>query len=272
MSSLTSQPHFRFVTGRHNPHAIRDRKFKCPMCVRTSKWQWDIKKHMRTVHKGRDGDVICLKENRATPFLHSTTLNSVIRSTSNSTGIISHSLFKNGIAKAKLTTTTDDDDDSSVVIGSDVTGNKKFKCYACPYRSNWKADLLRHIKKRHYVSLPSNSHVVVLGEEEAARTLADYESEHGVSVRKRMRSELDQETDEDIIEGKWSSCFLWICYFLWKRHFLFKVKFNWFYFWSQYQNNKIFQVQKYVQIEFFNVYWNNFPSKIEYSQWLKIWT
>lgn len=40
---------------------MSERKYKCSLCMRTSKWQWDIKKHMRTVHKGQHGDVLVLE-------------------------------------------------------------------------------------------------------------------------------------------------------------------------------------------------------------------
>ncbi len=222
MSSLISQPNFRFITGRHNPHAIRERKFKCPMSIRTSKWQWDIKKHMRTVHKGRDGDVIVLKERNYQASLNniinnnsnktnvetdakfnvskvSPTLNSSLRSIGTTVNPISNSLFKNSILQTKLTSNLNSvasSPDSQNSIGSDATGNKKFKCSSCPYRSNWKADLFRHIKKRHNIVFPTLNNIIILRPEVAAQTLSEYESLHGINIRKRIRLELDGNVSE----------------------------------------------------------------------------
>lgn len=78
-----------------------------------------------------------------------------------------------------------------VSIGSDSTGNKKFKCTICPYRSNWKADLFRHIRKRHGVLQPSIDNVIILSPEEAASSIGDYEQTHGIYIRKRSRIDLD---------------------------------------------------------------------------------
>lgn len=222
---------FRFFTNRQNAHVLKERKFKCSLCMRTSKWQWDIKKHLRTVHKGRVGDVITLKETCSTntngnsSFSSNSaniqpkanlnnslpvTLNSFIRNNNhngtvgNASGgrIISNSLFKNSILNAKAQQLSDDSTEpiystksslfaASSSIGSDATGNKKFKCKYCPYRSNWKADLLRHIKKRHNVAQPTLNNVVILGSDDAANTLAEYERVHGINIRKRSKMDIE---------------------------------------------------------------------------------
>ena len=74
---------------------------------------------------------------------------------------------------------------------SDPTGNKKFKCTVCPYRSNWKADLFRHLKKRHFVQTPQLENVIILDSDYAASSLEEYEQVHGIHVRKRSRTDLD---------------------------------------------------------------------------------
>ena len=230
---------FRFFTNRQNAaHVLKERKFKCSLCMRTSKWQWDIKKHLRTVHKGRVGDVITLKETSSTTngnssfssnFISSAiqpkaanlnhslpvTLNSFIRN-NNQNGtvgnasagrIISNSLFKNSILNAKAQQLSDEGSAEPVFasksslfaasssIGSDATGNKKFKCKYCPYRSNWKADLLRHIKKRHNVTQPTLNNVVILGSDDAANSLAEYERVHGINIRKRSKMDIEGVSD-----------------------------------------------------------------------------
>jgi cytochrome c-type biogenesis protein CcmH/NrfF len=80
-------------------------KFKCSLCSKTSSWQWDIRKHMREMHKNQICDLIVLDNNS-------------ISNNSNS-----------------QPTPTSFNNQS---ICTDATGNKKFKCTLCPYRSNWK--------------------------------------------------------------------------------------------------------------------------------------
>ena len=83
-------------------------KFKCSLCSKTSSWQWDIRKHMREMHKNQICDVIVLDNN----------------SISNN----------NNISNSQPTSTSFNNQS----ICTDATGNKKFKCTLCPYRSNWK--------------------------------------------------------------------------------------------------------------------------------------
>ena len=73
---------------------------------------------------------------------------------------------------------------------TDASGNKKFCCNLCPYRSNWKADMYRHLRKRHERVQPRNEDMRVMSAEEAANTLDAYERMHGVNVRKRARIDL----------------------------------------------------------------------------------
>jgi hypothetical protein len=82
-------------------------KFKCSLCSKTSSWQWDIRKHMREMHKNQICDVIVLDNN---------------------------SISNNNNSNSQPTSTSFNNQS----ICTDATGNKKFKCTLCPYRSNWK--------------------------------------------------------------------------------------------------------------------------------------
>jgi len=171
----------KFLARRRGKHALRERKFKCPLCPRTSKWQWDIRKHMRTVHRGEEEgvDVIVLKEKELVGVRRAGGMNEVA---------------KRPVSLADM--------NSSLSAGTDPTGNKKFQCSACPYRSNWKADLLRHLRKRHYIGQPAQENVIVLEAAYAADSLAEYEMAHGMHVRKRSRSELEPAFARDELDGK----------------------------------------------------------------------
>jgi len=135
---------------------IITKKFKCSLCIKTSDWQWDIRKHLREMHKNQQGaDVIVL----------------------------------NGIAATKCTESQANINLSSVC--ADSTGNKKFKCTQCPYRSNWKADLFRHLKKRHHVDEPQLKNITILDNEYASKSLEEYEQTHGINVKKRSRTDIN---------------------------------------------------------------------------------
>ena len=221
VSHTTHSPNFKFA----NRHAVREKKFKCSLCMRTSKWQWDIKKHIRTVHKNKSGDVIVLNSKEIATMNNSMNENgnqfqtkqslnqslpaSFNNNNQNSTNrVISNSLFRNSIINMKSQSSTPTA--ASVVangsvqaiqssnpsltcnsIGSDSTGNKKFKCTFCVYRSNWKADIFRHARKRHFVANPGQQHVIILSADVAANTLDEYERLHGVNIRKRSRIDMD---------------------------------------------------------------------------------
>ena len=164
----------KFLARRRSQHALRDKKFKCPLCARTSKWQWDIRKHMRTVHRGQEGGaVIILKEK------------DLVKSEQMDNEPVED------VNDEQQPTLKMNTQQNSLVGGTDHTGNKKFKCTSCPYRSNWKADLFRHLRKRHYVEAPDLDNVIILDENFAANSLAEYEQHHGVHIRKRSRTELD---------------------------------------------------------------------------------
>lgn len=237
-----SQPTFRFLNRRQNRHAIREKKFKCSLCTRTSKWQWDIKKHIRTVHKNKPGDVVVLNSREIinmnssmdnyARYHHSSNLNNSLPASLNHSmhnnnqhhqhhqhnnsinttasparlAGISNSLFRNSIINARSVQTAAPlppqlqpslvkpacpslSNIGNQSIGSDSTGNKKFKCTFCVYRSNWKADLFRHIRKRHHVTNPGIQHVIILAPHVAANTLEQYEQMHGINIRKRSRLE-----------------------------------------------------------------------------------
>lgn len=197
---------FKFALTRH---AIRERKYKCSLCMRTSKWQWDIKKHMRTVHKGQEGDVIVLDEKDIVHNNHHKHLqaymlaNGAAYKPATTTAAFAtnngqYASSSPGVAKNNAPVKTNPNIPASLnqssSIGSDTTGNKKFCCTLCPYRSNWKADIYRHLRKRHHRPDPKLEDVIVLSADEAANTLEEYERLHGINIRKRSRLDANDVT------------------------------------------------------------------------------
>jgi len=240
--NASSLANLRLLARKRTQHALRERKFKCSLCNRTSKWQWDIRKHLRTVHRGQlGGDVIVLREIEIPKkFNHHESSTSPIKSIQNQNNYLSHNnkfqisngvnniiqqqrtafnrILNGGETNALSSSQANALQRSKILISqkqsqfnsnqqktnqipviaspviptcSDPTGNKKFKCTVCPYRSNWKADLFRHLKKRHFVNQPQLENVIILDSEYAASSLEEYEQVHGINVRKRSRTDLD---------------------------------------------------------------------------------
>ena len=186
--------------GVGGKHSARERKYKCSLCNRTSKWQWDIRKHLRTVHKEAIGDVVVINDKALIKKLtENPSYSRTLALMNPDSPPVSHhqQIVTNNESMASPPQSTHQQQIASslhsnyVSIGSDSTGNKKFKCTICPYRSNWKADLFRHIRKRHGVVQPSIDDVIILTPEEAAMSIGDYEQTHGIYIRKRSRIDLE---------------------------------------------------------------------------------
>lgn len=162
---MTNQQQERFLAQKRTHTALRERKYKCSLCDRTSEWQWDIRKHLRTIHRDQPGAdlIVITPEEQQENNLD----------------------YNSQMAKAPII--------SSLINAtcSDQSGTKKFQCTQCPYRSNWKADLFRHLRKRHHVQQPQQSNIIVLSTDYAASSLEEYEQVHGINVRKRTRTDLE---------------------------------------------------------------------------------
>jgi len=217
----SSMANLRILARKRTQHALRERKFKCSLCNRTSKWQWDIRKHLRTVHRGQlGGDVIIIREMVINGKKHSQQIHQYSQQPKSQQifqsikpKLISQSLFGTNSNMNSLLSSKQSSQfqqlpqqkshhqasmtQSPIIVSSlqatcsDPTGNKKFKCTVCPYRSNWKADLFRHLRKRHYVQQPQLENVIILDSDYAANSLEEYEQVHGIHVRKRSRTDLD---------------------------------------------------------------------------------
>lgn len=184
----------KFLARRRSQHALRERKFKCPLCPRTSKWQWDIRKHMRTVHRGQDTEreVVILKEKDLVKRLQGSNGHHLdLDQIKSKCAILNNRSFNVASATAEM-------DQPGSPSDTDPTGNKRFKCTACPYRSNWKTDLFRHLRNSHAIQTPKSSHIIELDTQVAAHTLNEYESTHGIHTMHRKRSRTDPNDSSNI--------------------------------------------------------------------------
>ena len=140
------------------------RPYKCSLCGRRSNWKWDLNNHLRDKHRAEDGArVITLNENEAKatlehymkfelPVLLGTAIKGEVLKTVKETGYT-----------VKVET---------VEPPPPSKGSfRQLKCSACPYRANLKADLSRHIVRKHGAT---RAKIIVLDTETARRTLPSY--------------------------------------------------------------------------------------------------
>lgn len=223
------------------PLLLKEKRFRCSLCTRVnSRWQYDVKKHIRNVHKGegeiimvevevdperyqkyqRNGALLLPSGSTATPppMINNAPHSNPSSQSHLSTGNPSHTLTPNGGATRSSTSLNGNVQSPAPAIpphfaanllangglissthlqylnspnNTDASGNKKFLCSLCPYRSNWKADMYRHLRKRHDMPTPNSDDMRVLSPEEAASTIEEYEHKFGQTVRKRAREPLN---------------------------------------------------------------------------------
>ena len=149
----------------------RLRPFKCSTCGKRSNWRWDLGKHIKAMHSGV-GKILVLKASEARSSIHEMEIQQLrqqlIKEPHTSTA---HAAFEMKPSPPKRPVSQ-----SHI----DISKLKRFKCSLCAYRSNFRSDIGRHIKRKHHRSIAS---VVQLDPQEAAATLDEY---HQVWARKKF--------------------------------------------------------------------------------------
>ncbi|KAL5021317.1 hypothetical protein ScPMuIL_000472 [Solemya velum] len=134
--------------------------FKCSICGHRSNWKWDLNKHILSRHHGDKGYVITLsiEEARAT--------------------YADECMQQNKSPKQSPSKRMSEDQSLSPARKVLKTGTipsigvfRQFKCSNCPYRTNWRNDLHRHINRKHG---KTKARIIYLDAEHAKETLADY--------------------------------------------------------------------------------------------------
>ena len=136
--------------------------FKCSVCHHRSNWKWDLKKHLRERHPNSCGYIILMDINEAKDTYAE---ECKITERTNLT-----------VNKPKVSPVTSGPDEPPTEylpfnMTQDTSRCRRFKCSACSYRSNWRTDLLRHLKRKHSLA---KTKVVLLNEEFARSTLSQY--------------------------------------------------------------------------------------------------
>lgn len=150
--------------GSANPKVFGYIKpFKCSACGHRSNWKWDLNKHMRMKHPNMHATVITMdvREAKATYHDYMRELAAANNSTPNKPSEKPKTPL---VSSEKVRYETNKMPSRSVF--------RQFKCSACPYRSNWRSDLVRHIKRKHGMI---RAKIILLGTEEAKKSLTEYD-------------------------------------------------------------------------------------------------
>ncbi|CAF2651025.1 unnamed protein product [Rotaria sp. Silwood2] len=86
-----------------------------------------------------------------------------------------------------------DDDITKIHITSSHQQNlshgslyKPHKCRRCFYRSNWKTDMLHHIRLKHHINQATKSDYISMDFDTALRTFSNYEKTFGKVLKNRL--------------------------------------------------------------------------------------
>jgi len=196
----------RGLNYRKIPAAERYRPYKCSDCGKRSNWRWDIMKHIRLMHlDNRDAHIVVLnaevarktlidmfrrpKSNKLRNTARSTMENEVDMTTE--TGV--HNSVKDNMTLVDVidSVARGKDLDSRSIGVFDVLRLKRFRCSGCPYRSNHRTDIGRHIR---YVHGRGKCKVEVLDTHVASTTLHSYK----LSKRRSVTRDLSDVSIADV--------------------------------------------------------------------------
>jgi len=153
--------HTEFFNNRQTLDIIKDRKFKCSLCLRTSKWQWDIRKHLRTVHKGKLGHVVNLRPNEsntdsALPLKNEShvSISTYNVMNENSNQLINKlKTYNESISNSNSNGYFNHNANSTNELNHAGTCDNSFKCTFCPYQHLSKLKMRRHILTHYHFDI-----------------------------------------------------------------------------------------------------------------------
>lgn len=91
---------------------------------------------------------------------------------------------------------TDTEERTQIQISSSQQPNslyKPHKCRRCFYRSNWKTDMLHHIRLKHHIHHATKSDYISMDIDSALRSFANYEKTFGKVLKSTMEKNLLRE-------------------------------------------------------------------------------
>ena len=199
--------------------------YKCSQCEFTSNIPWTIQKHINELHPGQ-ANAHMLTQSPSTSSGsnqksnskkskhkngHSVTMSTVGRMTLTSplspASALAKAKFSPAVEEALLSLQGSKFKTAGFYFAQPKFGIKRLKCRHCFYRSNWKTDMIRHVRIRHCLTEPDHNKgnekeddkgegndrwrsfslldMITMTEEEARSTIEIYENTFGKELRRR---------------------------------------------------------------------------------------
>ncbi|CAF0881352.1 unnamed protein product [Adineta steineri] len=180
--------------------------YKCSVCDFTSNVPWNIQKHINDLHSDQPNahmltqcrstitdqtqkSNIKKSKNKNGNNQTSTTIATVTKMSSTAplspTSALAKAKFSPAVEEALLSL-QGSKLNSGLYAVQPKFGIKRLKCRHCFYRSNWKTDMIRHVRIRHNLTEPDhNKDMIMMTEQEARSTIETYENTFGKELRRR---------------------------------------------------------------------------------------
>ena len=166
----------------------RCRPFKCSECGKRSNWKWDLNKHIASTHHSAAYIVTLTEEEARDTFDDYLRMQQKEKSINASITDEEMADFSSNIdsrvanLNSALNFVSSQNAEKDRIFtkthhSKDAKKLKKFKCSICVYRSNFRSDIQRHLKRRHNRNI--NATVIELSDKEAAETLMEYRKTFG---------------------------------------------------------------------------------------------
>ncbi|CAF2703956.1 unnamed protein product [Rotaria sp. Silwood2] len=177
--------------------------YKCSLCEFTSNVPWNVQKHINDLHPGQsnahmltqcrsainDKNQKLLTKKSKHKSGNQTTIATVtkipIRAPLSPTTALAKAKFSPAVEEALLSL-QGSKLNAGLYAVQPKFGIKRLKCQHCFYRSNWKTDMIRHVRIRHNLTEPDhNKDMILMSEQEARATIETYENTFGKELRRR---------------------------------------------------------------------------------------
>ncbi len=142
--------------------------YKCSLCEFTSDIPWNIQKHINNLHSGQTNAHMLTqcrsKQNNIKKSKHKnghhTTITTIakipITNPLSPTSALAKAKFSPAVEEALLSL-QGSKLNTGVYVVQPKFGIKRLKCRHCFYRSNWKTDMIRHVRIRHNMTEPDHT-------------------------------------------------------------------------------------------------------------------
>ena len=192
--------------------------YKCSLCDYQSNISWNIQKHLTEIHSDQSNAVMltqCRPRKLSSNDPEHSKINSSNKKSKGKNGFTRSLSPTSALAKAKFSPAVEEALLS--LQGSKLNPNlyavqpkfgiKRLKCRHCFYRSNWKTDMIRHVRIRHNLTEPDHNKgstecifrtfterylyvyvdldMIMMTEQEARSTIELYENTFGKELRRR---------------------------------------------------------------------------------------